>query len=114
MGFLIISRRGTSEFLPEGQTINKEYYLAILRRLREGIRRKRQEFIEPFESSRQCLESSTISDERWGTGYIKCVLMSDLATTASTINHDLVDYPNWISSACVRLSKQTRTEPHEG
>ena len=26
------------EFVLEGQTINKEYYLAILRRLREGIR----------------------------------------------------------------------------
>jgi len=31
------------EFLPEGQTVNKEYYLAVLRRLREKIRRKRPE-----------------------------------------------------------------------
>jgi len=30
-----------SEFLPEGQTVNKEYYLSIMRRLREKIRRKR-------------------------------------------------------------------------
>ena len=29
------------EFVPEGQTVNKEYYLAVLRRLREAIRRKR-------------------------------------------------------------------------
>lgn len=32
-----------SEFLPEGQTVNKEYYLSVLRRLREAIRRKRPE-----------------------------------------------------------------------
>lgn len=30
-----------SEFLPEGQTVNKEYYLGVMRRLREQIRRKR-------------------------------------------------------------------------
>ena len=29
------------EFLPEGQTVNKEYYLGVMRRLREGIRQKR-------------------------------------------------------------------------
>ena len=29
------------EFVPEGQMINKEYYLAVLRRLRAAIRRKR-------------------------------------------------------------------------
>ena len=28
------------EFVPEGQTVNKEYYLAVLRRLREAITRK--------------------------------------------------------------------------
>ena len=28
------------EFLPLGATINKEYYVGILRRLREAIRRK--------------------------------------------------------------------------
>ena len=32
------------EFVPEGQTVNKEYYLAVLRRLREAIRRKRPDF----------------------------------------------------------------------
>jgi len=32
-----------SEFLPEGQTVNKDYYLSVLRRLRENIRRKRPE-----------------------------------------------------------------------
>nr|APL98288.1 putative DD34D transposase [Bactrocera tryoni] len=31
------------EFVPEGQTVNKEFYLAVLRRLRENIRRKRPE-----------------------------------------------------------------------
>lgn len=31
------------EFVPDGQTVNKEYYLDVLRRLRENIRRKRQE-----------------------------------------------------------------------
>ena len=29
------------EFLPEGQTVNKEYYLGVMRRLREAIRQKR-------------------------------------------------------------------------
>lgn len=29
------------EFLPDGQTVNKEYYLAVMRRLREAIRKKR-------------------------------------------------------------------------
>jgi [histone H3]-lysine36 N-dimethyltransferase SETMAR len=31
------------EILPEGQTVNKEYYLGVMRRLREAIRRKRPE-----------------------------------------------------------------------
>lgn len=31
------------EFLPTGQTVNKEYYLSVMRRLRESIRRKRPE-----------------------------------------------------------------------
>lgn len=31
------------EFLPQGQTVTKEYYLSVLRRLREAIRRKRPE-----------------------------------------------------------------------
>ena len=31
------------EFLPEGQTINKEYYLDIMRRLRETVRQKRKD-----------------------------------------------------------------------
>lgn len=30
-----------SEFLPEGQTVNKQYYLGVMRRLRENVRRKR-------------------------------------------------------------------------
>ena len=29
------------EFLPEGQTVNKEYYLGVMSRLREAIRQKR-------------------------------------------------------------------------
>lgn len=29
------------EFLPQGRTVNKEYYLEVMRRLREAIRRKR-------------------------------------------------------------------------
>lgn len=29
------------EFLPTGQTVNKEYYLSVMRRLREAIRKKR-------------------------------------------------------------------------
>lgn len=32
-----------SEFLPEGQTINKDNYLGILRRLRESVRHKRSD-----------------------------------------------------------------------
>lgn len=31
------------EFLPEGQTVNKEYYLGVMRRLRESVRLKRPE-----------------------------------------------------------------------
>lgn len=31
------------EFLPPGQTVNKEYYLSVMRRLREAIRHKRLE-----------------------------------------------------------------------
>lgn len=31
------------EFLPTGETVNKEYYLNVMRRLRESIRRKRPE-----------------------------------------------------------------------
>ncbi|XP_043260660.1 uncharacterized protein LOC122402146 [Colletes gigas] len=30
-----------SELLPDGQTVNKEYYFSVMRRLRENIRRKR-------------------------------------------------------------------------
>lgn len=32
-----------SEFLPTGQTVNKEYYLGVMRRLREAVRQKRPE-----------------------------------------------------------------------
>ena len=35
-----------SEFLPEGQTVNKEYYLSVMKRLREQIRRKRADLWE--------------------------------------------------------------------
>lgn len=35
-----------SEFLPEGQTVTKEYYLAVMKRLREKIRQKRPELWE--------------------------------------------------------------------
>ena len=31
------------EFLPTGQTVNKEYYLSVMRHLREAIRKKRLE-----------------------------------------------------------------------
>ncbi len=31
------------EFLPKGRTVNKEYYLEVMRRLREAIRKKRPE-----------------------------------------------------------------------
>ena len=31
------------EFLPKGRTVNKEYYLEVMRRLREVIRQKRTE-----------------------------------------------------------------------
>ena len=29
-----------NEFLPQGRTVNKEYYLEVMRRLREAIRQK--------------------------------------------------------------------------
>ena len=31
------------EYAPEGHAINKEYYLQVLRRLREAVRRKRRD-----------------------------------------------------------------------
>jgi len=33
------------EFLSEGQTVNKEYYLGVMRCLREAVRQKRKEFV---------------------------------------------------------------------
>ena len=32
-----------SKFLPDGQVVNKEYYLSAMKRLREQIRQKRAE-----------------------------------------------------------------------
>jgi hypothetical protein len=32
-----------NEYASDGQTINKEFYLEVLRRLRESVRRKRRE-----------------------------------------------------------------------
>jgi len=32
------------EFLPTGQTVNKEYYLSVMRRLRDAIRHKRPDY----------------------------------------------------------------------
>ena len=34
------------EFLPRGQTVNKEYYLQVQRRLREAIRKKTPGFVQ--------------------------------------------------------------------
>ena len=34
------------EFLPQGHTANKEYYLEVMRRLREEIRQKRNKIVE--------------------------------------------------------------------
>jgi len=31
------------QFLPEGQKVNKEYYLGIMRRLREAVRQERKD-----------------------------------------------------------------------
>ena len=31
------------EFVPRGQTVNKEFYIAVLKRLREAVRRKRSQ-----------------------------------------------------------------------
>ena len=30
------------EFLPQGQTVNKEYYLEVMQRLREAVRKKKK------------------------------------------------------------------------
>jgi hypothetical protein len=32
------------EFLCHGQTVNKEYYLKLMKRLKESVRRKRPDF----------------------------------------------------------------------
>ena len=34
------------EFLPQGQTVNKEYYLGVMRRLREAIRKKDKQLVD--------------------------------------------------------------------
>ena len=41
--FFILRVSYTTSKLPKGQTINKEFYLEVLRRLRESVRRKRPE-----------------------------------------------------------------------
>ena len=41
--WLILRLSYTTSTPPDGQTINKEFYLEVLRRLRESVRRKRQE-----------------------------------------------------------------------
>ena len=40
---VFVDNRGVvhHEFLPEGQTVNKEYYSGVMRLLREAIRQKR-------------------------------------------------------------------------
>lgn len=56
-----------SEFLPPGQTVNKEYYVSVLKRLRENVRRKRPELWRNnswFFSPRQCTGSHISSCTR--------------------------------------------------
>ena len=43
------------EFLPTGQTVNKEYYLNVMRHLREAIRKKRPEMHHDNASSHNAL-----------------------------------------------------------
>jgi len=42
-GFHGLQRYCNHEFLPEGQTVNKEYYLGFMRRLCEAVRQKRKD-----------------------------------------------------------------------
>ena len=41
--FIFLLGLAHPEFVPTGQTVNNEYYLSLLRSLRENIRRKRPE-----------------------------------------------------------------------
>ena len=41
--FLDCNRLVHHELLPQGHAVNKEYYLEVMHRLREGIRQKRRE-----------------------------------------------------------------------
>jgi hypothetical protein len=36
------------EWVPEGQTVNQKYYLEVLTKLREGVRKKRLEMWKKF------------------------------------------------------------------
>jgi len=47
------------EFVPPGQIVNQKFYLEVLRRLRENVRRKRQEL--------------------WRSGVILCVIFTQCA-----------------------------------
>jgi len=42
-GRIVVEDLPRSGYLPPGQTVNKEYYLSVLKRLRDAVRRKRPE-----------------------------------------------------------------------
>ena len=48
MLIVFVDYRGVvhSQFFPEGQTVNKEYYLGVMKRLREQIRQKRADLLK--------------------------------------------------------------------
>jgi len=45
--FFDYQRNVHHEYVPKGQNITKKYYIGILRRLRDAVRRKRPEFKRP-------------------------------------------------------------------
>ena len=93
------------EFLPEGQTVNKEYYLGVMRRLHEAIRQKRpdlwannswvlhydnapshiaiviRELLAKNETNKKCFED-------WIKRWHKCVAVDGVYFEGDNINYD--------------------------
>ena len=60
------------EFVPQGQTVNQQFYLEVLKRLRDAVRRKRPELWRSGEwllhhdnAPAHTAECEAISDEKW-------------------------------------------------
>ena len=52
------------KFLPKDQTINKQYYLGVMRRLREAIRQKRPDLWESSNAHNAIVIRNFLTQER--------------------------------------------------